>query len=150
MLFYSLLKIEKKYRNQILLYWGFGTMHILCENQFHYLLTKIMKIPSFVNLWIWVKLQSFTSIETQSPCLYFLSCFYSGFSHQCLWLRSFEEVDILSNLLMIAVLPLFKIIYSKIQKSAIYGIILNNNTGTTVEVKCKYKFLGHLIKTVSL
>ena len=129
MLFYSLLKIKKKYRNQILMYWGFGTMHILCENQFHYLLTKIMKIPSFVNLWIWVKLQSFTSIETQSPCLYFLSCFYSSFSHQCLWLRSFEEVDILSNLLMIAVLPLFKMIYSNIQKSAIMELFWTTTQG---------------------
>ena len=141
MLFYSSLFSEKN-RNQIRMYWGFGTMHILCENQFHYLPTKIMKIPSFENLWIEVKikLQSFTSIETQSPCLYFLSCFYSSFSHQCLWLRSFEEVDILSNLLMIAELPLFKTIYSNIQKSAIYGSILNNNTGTTVGVKWIYTF----------
>ena len=148
MLFYSLLKIKKNIEIR------YSCIEDLVLCIFYVKInstTKIMKIPSFVNLWIWVKLQSFTSIETQSPCLYFLSCFYSGFSHQCLWLRSFEEVDILSNLLMIAVLPLFKIIYSKIQKSAIYGIILNNNTGTTVEVKCKYyKFLGHLIKTVSL
>ena len=78
MLFYSSLFSEKN-RNQILMYWGFGTMHILCKDQFHYLLTKIMKIPSFENLWIEVKLklQSFTSIETQSPCSYHIFCLVS-------------------------------------------------------------------------